>query len=423
MVVAAAVVAVLALGAAAFLVVGGGGTSAEDELKDVQKAMAEATSFRFEYEGVLESEYGALDVSGKGVSADERAEVMLTDPRGVTESIYDDTDVYERSGANAGRVAGKKWAVWEEEALSDEDMLASVRIGQEKLDGAPDADIDATAVSIAQEVFLGGGESLRPLPPQGDVFSGMLGNPADLITAVEGMSDPKRDEDDALESTIVAPDDLVEAFGNPIPDGRAELTVGDDDLPTKLRYQAKQGDARARFTVTFTDWNDDDLEVALPAKADIDPTPWLDEDGLRTVRDVGLVWPTAPPEGWYLAVWSPEELSHQIPGELCEAVGLDWDEEAPGGPIDESDEPGYLYIVLRSAECAEEAYSEPFEPGGPGGFPIRQNEYDLTEVLVGDTAVELDSSLSDDELDAVIASLAPTDVETIIDAAPAPPDL
>jgi hypothetical protein len=87
---------------------------------------------------------------------------------------------------------------------------------------------------------------------------------------------------------------------------------------------------------------------------------------------------------------------------------------------DQYQDAGYLYLTLRTAECAKSKSPEPFEPGGTGGLDERRDELDLREVLVGDTAVEVDTSLTDDELDAVLASLAPVDVETLITAAAAP---
>ena len=70
-------------------------------------------------------------------------------------------------------------------------------------------------------------------------------------------------------------------------------------------------------------------------------------------------------------------------------------------------------------DCALDEDPTLFRSGGPGGFPSRTdpNLPGQVEVLVDDTAVAVDSNLPDDERDALIASLAPVDVETLIAAA------
>ena len=96
-------------------------------------------------------------------------------------------------------------------------------------------------------------------------------------------------------------------------------------------------------------------------------------------------------------------------------VQLDWYDQ-DGGRSGEND---YFSILLRPVDCALDEDPTPFQPGGPGGFPSRPDP-DLPgqdEVLVGDTAVAVDSSFPSAEQDALIASLAPADVEVLITVA------
>jgi hypothetical protein len=95
------------------------------------------------------------------------------------------------------------------------------------------------------------------------------------------------------------------------------------------------------------------VEIALPSDADIGLSR-PDDDNLGRAGDIDLVWP------------APTEIPQ-------------------GGPV-----------------------GRPHRTQGPGDF---------TEILVDYTAVKLNTSLTGTAIDDIVASLTPTDVETIVTAA------
>ena len=112
--------------------------------------------------------------------------------------------------------------------------------------------------------------------------------------------------------------------------------------------------------------------------------------------------------------------------DACVALQMEWfapdsadvRDDADAGSTDGATT-DYVATWQRHVDCALDEEPTPFRSGGPGGFPSRTdpNVPGQVEVLVGDTAVAIDSNLPDAERDALIASLAPVDVETLIAAA------
>jgi hypothetical protein len=82
---------------------------------------------------------------------------------------------------------------------------------------------------------------------------------------------------------------------HPIPDGRFEVVVDAEDRPVPLTLTVENESARHTSRVEFSDW---DAAITIAAPAEIDPTPWLDEEALAEAR-VGItpVRPTVLPDG------------------------------------------------------------------------------------------------------------------------------
>jgi hypothetical protein len=265
---------------------------------------------------------------------------------------------------------------------------------------------DTVAVAMAESVYLGALDGPAAAGGESPLDSGFVGDPGGFLEAIGRMAEPRlvgeADGIATLATTLEAPADLAEAFGGTFPDAEVELDVGADDLPTALRLDVTVGGSSASIEIELSGWNEP-VEITVPGDDEVDLNPLVDEESLRRLTDLALVWPTDPPDGWELTVSSPMGTAD------CEEVELDWDRMT--GDAD------YFWVAERPLDCALADDPTPFRPGGPGGLPSREStRFGTVEVQVGDTAVEVDSTLDGADVDAVLRSLAPVDVETLISA-------
>lgn len=412
---------VLAVGGAVLLVRWGDDPDADETLAAVQAAVDETSSFRFTFDGEARSRTGDEEAgtdtterfSGSGEWSGSRWHVFVDSGFGAYESVIDGTTSYDRSAEDAEALGEELWVSYEYAPLSREDLVDELSVrGDDAELGAGEGFADDMAIAVAESLFFGGtGASMG-------LNSGLMVDPAGFLGAISDMAEPTIASGEGgvttLAITITAADEFVEAFGAPIPDGHVELAVGPDDLPVALRFEASEGQSSTRTEIRFSDWNEP-IEVPLPAEDQIDATPELDEEGLRATS-VALVWPTTPPEGWELSVWTSDELGEEDLGG-CEEIGLEWYEVLPPDASEEEwTDAGYLSLSLRAADCALEEDPTPFEPG-IAGLPVRNGDIGLLEVQVGQTVVGVDTNLGEAELEPILASLTPVDAETLIAAA------
>jgi hypothetical protein len=443
-----AVLAVVALGVGGAVVLTSGDSKPDPDetLTAAQEATADATSFRFTLDVEDVSSVGNEDAgstttthyTGEGEWADDRWHQLFRGgdfSEGASETVVDGSKEYDRWADDTDALQDELWQEWDYEQMSQTDMLDELKAMS---DAGDDLDMDGfddmMAVGLATELFMGG----QSLPgggyASGDTFTGSTGfvggpgfasDPTGFLDAIDQISEPtleaEQDGVTTLAATVTAPDEFVDAFGSPIPDGKVELDVGADDLPTALRFSATQADSSLSIEVRFTDWNGS-IDIAVPSEDEIDATPWLDEESLRAAT-IPLVWLSAPPDGWELTVYSPDEDYGTTFGDSegeCENVELDWDEPYPEDVDPENvdyEDTSYIWITLTSVECSLSEDPTPFAPGGPAGLPSRTDDYGMVQVQVGDTAVLIDTTLSDEELAPILATLTPVDVETVIEAA------
>jgi hypothetical protein len=96
--------------------------------------------------------------------------------------------------------------------------------------------------------------------------------------------------------------------------------------------------------------------------------------------------------------------------DTCDALSIEIDS---GGPADGS----YLTITELTSQCALLTDDTPFAAGGTGGLQELEVEIeygiDRVQYLSGETVVEISSTLDDARLDAVVATLAPIDRDTL----------
>lgn len=436
------------LGAAAVLARSDEGPDPGAVLSAAQDALGDAHSFAFTVIGESHLELGSasseagtaatIRFTGAGEWADGRWRTHVDyDGIAAIETLFDGTTTYDRVADSAASLDDATWTSYPEAGISREEMIEEIRSIREDLSSGPgevEGIYNSIAVNLATQVYLGPEDdivSFENNTVDGAPVGGFFSDPTGFVDSIRRLGEPSLVDDTdgmtTLATTVAAPDDIVEAFGRPIPDGHVELDVSSrDDLPQALRLDVRQADASAAIEVVFIGWGaphdivvppDDEV---TPAGEDVDdvieefrfvemPAP---EDLRTAAGEVTFVWPTGLEDMALVAavVMSPEELldtDEPIIG-ACTTVMLGWD----------SDAGDYLHLSLRAARCALTEDPTPFEPGGPGGWPSRPSPFldDTLEVQVGNTAAIVDTSLTGATLDAVLSNLSPVDVETVIAA-------
>ena len=300
------------------------------------------------------------------------------------------------------------WSTFEIPSVSHDDLLEEFELLAEESEGYPEAErhnrLPGASASIATAIFLGG-------QTWGSIDS--LGDPPGLLSAIDAIDEAevtsREDDSVTLVAELRVPADLEEAWGTPLPSGRATLTVGLDGVPQRLDLLVGAGGDSVELEIEFSDWNVP-VEIERPADDEVDPTPWFDEEGVAAVPGIELLRPTVLPDGWVLS--AVQAYPADDSGEGCDQVELYWTPSVPqnwGGTEVEHD---YLSTFLLPVDCALDSEPTPFEVGRYAPLPSRESAYG-TEVLVGDTVVQFDTTLEGRELAAIIESIAPTDLDTL----------
>jgi hypothetical protein len=159
--------------------------------------------------------------------------------------------------------------------------------------------------------------------------------------------------------------------------------------------------------------------VAEP-EGEVDETPWVDEEAFAEARaGITPVRPTQLPAGIVMQDVYPltsedvDEFGEPCPGlDLVYGPPLD-DPEAGELGTDDLGADEWLDVILVTADCARGLDPTPFAPGAYGDVPVREVG-GVTEVLVGDTVAQVDTTYRDDVLAALVTSLQPFDLDAEI---------
>jgi hypothetical protein len=438
-VIALAVVLVGAVAAAVVVARSGGDDADPDEaLQRAAAAMEEAGSYRMNVASVDSSATG--EEGGAGSSSEYRtvtdAEVSGDQWRATTDSgDYADemvalTDtIYSRSADSADALADEPWIV---EPGDVTDQLTDLADGDPQAAFLMVTGLDFDGDGQIDDDFEGDDEYLQEslIPALGVYYLFGLGEPAGLdgtgpitvplpngfVDAFGSFEDAEVVSDDGDTLTIRAtrhvPDSIADGLDVDLPPGVFEITLGPDDLPTRLTLTVDGSRAHHSEDVTFSDWGAD-IAIGVP-EGEVDETPWVDEEAIAAAREVVTpLAPTAVPDGLvlsYIDGYTADELDEPCP-QLNLSYAPPLDDEAATDAFETS--PDYLDIYLLPADCAQQSDGTPFEPGEFGDVPSRESTYGYLEVLVGDTVVQIDSSY-EDELPALVASIAPFDLDAAL---------
>jgi hypothetical protein len=210
---------------------------------------------------------------------------------------------------------------------------------------------------------------------------------------------------------------------HPIPPVEATVDLAPSGLPTAVRFSVAVKGASEAIEATFRDWGAD-VAVEAPAEADIDHTPWIEEENLASVDPSILVAPTTVPGGLELA--SAYVYAYQDDGPKgtdCRSVDLSYSSHTvdpfAGKAPDEVDVDAanayydslpYVDVTISRAACDSD--DTPFDQQ-LAGHASRNLGDGYVEVQVGPAIVAVSSALSDAQLEALVGALRPTTPEAL----------
>lgn len=186
---------------------------------------------------------------------------------------------------------------------------------------------------------------------------------------------------------------------------RMDLVVRDEDgRPVAMRLFEEDEFTSQATAIEFDHWNTD-VAIDEPVGSDLDPTPAFNEEGIAAYDDVPLYQPRTVPEGWIL-----ESASFVLGGESvedCDQVLLalvDTEGDVGVGYLD-------LYLLPESCSLGEPPEADDFTAGGTSGWSVNEEGYVYGEIVVGETLIQFDTDLDEDDLAELLADLVPLDLE------------
>jgi hypothetical protein len=207
-------------------------------------------------------------------------------------------------------------------------------------------------------------------------------------------------------SVVAAAIDPTQAFGSAlggqIDQARLELSIGPAGRLVRAAMTAKGSGESVSADYRFSRWGTA-VTVAAPPKAELDPTPFIDEEDLAAFKDAPVLQPRGIPAGWVLD--GAFVLSADETAEGCRQVELDYTD--PDNP-----DAGYLTIYQLPVACADLARPEgsaPFAAGRWSGYIDESDGGSTAQIVVGATVVQAETDLPSDALARVLSDLIPLD--------------
>ena len=422
-----AVVVVIALvGVAVWGMSRNGEPSPEAALARAQAFVGDATSYRFKI--TMKSRITTGDPAGAGAETSSRsittgavagpdrwtmtseyADVMFEEPYSDT-VIRSGDDVYVKTPPFGPETteAGPPWFKLppEEATPSIEDLAETLSWMVDESGTGVSPFSDGLAVETLLSAYL----------------LDVQNAPTSVVRVVEEASTPVLEErlpEGGVRLRVSVPPvaaiaDVVEStFDEGLPTVDVLLDVDADGRPTNARFDAELGAASAELVVEFDGWNTD-LDVAPPAEDQVDQTPWVQEEALRALDAGLLLAPTSVPEALDLT----GVAAYEGTGEDwdCTSLNLSYEDPAILEDHDEAELSAlpYAYLSVYPAECWLADDDAPFDRT-LGGHPARRTQ-GYWEVQLGTAVIEIDTSLDDDAVEALAASLAPTSADALIAA-------
>ena len=234
-----------------------------------------------------------------------------------------------------------------------------------------------------------------------------LADPVGLLRTLHAATDPVLVRRSKQSTTIRATVDPKRAYSadlaGEVTSATIELTLRDEKQIDRAVLTAKGDGGSVTADYEFADWGKP-VDVAAPSRADLDPTPGLEEEDIAAYKRAKLYQPRGIPAGWVLD--AAGVLPREVTVEDCEQVEIDY--------IDPDDpDAGYLTLYQLPKSCADldaPRGSQPFRAGRYLGFVEEDAGGALAQIVVGETVVQAETDLPVDGLARILADLIPLDL-------------
>ena len=180
------------------------------------------------------------------------------------------------------------------------------------------------------------------------------------------------------------------------------MTVRTGGRVDALDIEATGPDAQLEVSYRFRRWNRE-ADITAPAKSQIDPTPFIEEEDVAGFGEAALFQPAAIPRGWILD--SADVVDGSLTPEGCDQVLLSF--------VDPADpDVGFLelYEFPMSCSLGRVPGAEPFTAGPYQGWIHTEGGLATVELTVGDTIVQVSSDLDVEQLVRLLGELVPLDL-------------
>ncbi len=349
-----------------------GGNSARELLTKVQDFVDDAKTV--EYEGDIETEFSDPAAGGgafvqRGTLEESaifpnRGRSVLEFPDFLTETIYVKKDVYIRDGESRTKLEETKF-------------------------GKLDPDAPGSILGTTGEFAL-------------------FERPQDLGDALQAAQRPeilREGDGQLLVSVTFPPGELLSSGIEPFEEATGELVVTSEGRPKRLTLNASGPDSRLEVAIRFTRWNGR-VRIEAPKRADLDATPFIDEEAVAAYEDAALYQPGEIPDGWEAAVADVITAEQSVEG--CAQVEVLY--------VDPEDElAGYMDMYMFPTACGSGAPpgSEEFIAGPYRGFTYRDPQFGgaFYEIDVNGTRVQVDTDLPAEVVASILADLVPLDLD------------
>jgi hypothetical protein len=221
---------------------------------------------------------------------------------------------------------------------------------------------------------------------------------------LEGATDPRDEGEDGDGNRVIAagvPPRLINELGPDVTviDVDLEVTLDGDGVPRRVELVVSATDTVVEASYDIVRVGGD-VQVAPPSAAELDATPWVNEQDLDAFEGPTPLGLSRIPEGWVMAgaYVTPDPSGGPCPSAAVDYTNLD-------DPVGQ-----FLWIDVMDAGCMAPPEGEAIDvPGFSGAVADEPDGTRWGTVSSADTVVMFSTDLSVVDLRIVLANLGPLD--------------
>jgi hypothetical protein len=221
---------------------------------------------------------------------------------------------------------------------------------------------------------------------------------------LEGATDPRDEGEDGDGNRVIAagvPPRLINELGPEVTviDVDLEVTLDGDGVPHRVEIVVSATDTVVEASYDIVRVGGD-VQVAPPSAAELDATPWVNEQDLDAFEGPTPLGLSRIPEGWVMAgaYVTPDPTGGPCPSAAVDYTNLD-------DPVGQ-----FLWIDVMDAGCMAPPEGEAIDvPGFSGAVADEPDGTRWGTVSSADTVVMFSTDLSVVDLRIVLANLGPLD--------------